>query len=177
MRCSRPPRRESCEPPVRNYTNSLSGGNTTMNAIGDFAKSIWKAFPDGSLELISIGDTGGGLVAIQWILHGTHTGPLMDVRVWRHVLVPLIVLELELELVLGFRFRYCRRAAGMTRSQTGINPRITEPRTRTSSSSRTIRGRGHDAKHVPGLAWVNIKRRLPCRGQRDALVYRGQRHT
>lgn len=30
------------------------------------------------LEVISIGDTGGGLVAIQWMLHGTNTGPLMD---------------------------------------------------------------------------------------------------
>jgi hypothetical protein len=28
--------------------------------------------------VISIGDTGGGLVAIQWMLHGTHTGPLPD---------------------------------------------------------------------------------------------------
>jgi predicted ester cyclase len=28
--------------------------------------------------VISIGDTPGGLVAIQWILHGSHTGPLMD---------------------------------------------------------------------------------------------------
>ena len=50
----------------------------TGQAIGDFAKSVWKAFPDVSLEIVSIGDTGGGLVAIQWILHGTHTGPLMD---------------------------------------------------------------------------------------------------
>ena len=54
------------------------GHSLTGQAIGDFAKSVWAAFPDASLELISIGDTGGGLVAIQWILHGTHTGPLMD---------------------------------------------------------------------------------------------------
>jgi steroid delta-isomerase-like uncharacterized protein len=50
----------------------------TGSAIGDFVKSVWKAFPDASLEMISIGDTGGGLIALQWILHGTHTGPLMD---------------------------------------------------------------------------------------------------
>jgi hypothetical protein len=24
------------------------------------------------------GDTGGGLVATQWVFHGIHTGPLMD---------------------------------------------------------------------------------------------------
>src|SRR5271165_6707846 len=34
----------------------------TGQAIGDFAKSVWAAFPDASLEMISIGDTGGGLV-------------------------------------------------------------------------------------------------------------------
>ena len=30
-----------------------------------------------SLEIISMGDPGGGMVATQWVLHGTHTGPLI----------------------------------------------------------------------------------------------------
>jgi len=60
------------------YRTPSMGHPLTGQAIGDFAKSVWVAFPDASLEIISIGDTGGGLVAIQWILHGTHTGPLMD---------------------------------------------------------------------------------------------------
>jgi hypothetical protein len=30
------------------------------------------------LEVISRGDTGGGLIATQWVLHGIHNGPLMD---------------------------------------------------------------------------------------------------
>jgi predicted ester cyclase len=47
-------------------------------AIADFAKSVWATYPDMSLEIISRGDTGGGLVATQRVLHGTHTGPLMD---------------------------------------------------------------------------------------------------
>ena len=47
----------------------------TGSAIGEYAKSVWKAFPDASLELISVGDTGGGLVAIQWMLHGTTPAP------------------------------------------------------------------------------------------------------
>jgi hypothetical protein len=34
--------------------------------------------PRASRPRISRGDTGGGLVATQWVLHGTHTGPLMD---------------------------------------------------------------------------------------------------
>jgi steroid delta-isomerase-like uncharacterized protein len=60
------------------YRTPRMGQVLTGSEIGDFAKMVWKAFPDASLELVSIGDTGGGLVAIQWILHGTHTGPLMD---------------------------------------------------------------------------------------------------
>ena len=60
------------------YRTPRMGHPLTGQAIGDFAKSVWVAFPDASLEIISIGDTGGGLVAIQWMLHGTHTGPLMD---------------------------------------------------------------------------------------------------
>ena len=50
----------------------------TGQAIADFTKSVWAAYPDASLEIISSGDTGGGLVATQWVLHGTHTGPFMD---------------------------------------------------------------------------------------------------
>ena len=50
----------------------------TGQAIGDFAKSVWASYPDGSLEIIHGGDTGGGLVATQLIIHGTHTGPFMD---------------------------------------------------------------------------------------------------
>jgi len=50
----------------------------TGQAIADFAKSVCAAYPDMSLEIISRGDTGGGLVATEWVLHGTHTGSLMD---------------------------------------------------------------------------------------------------
>ena len=50
----------------------------TGKAIVDFAKSVWEVYPDASLEVISRGDTGGGLVASQVVLHGTHTGPYFD---------------------------------------------------------------------------------------------------
>ena len=36
------------------------------------------AYPDLRFEVISRGDAGGGLVASQLVLHGTHTGPFMD---------------------------------------------------------------------------------------------------
>jgi steroid delta-isomerase-like uncharacterized protein len=47
-------------------------------ALGDFLKSVLAAYPDLRFEVISRGDTGGGLVATQFVLHGTHTGPFMD---------------------------------------------------------------------------------------------------
>ena len=46
--------------------------------LADFIKSVLTAFPDLRFEVISRGDTGGGLVAVQLVLHGTHNGPLMD---------------------------------------------------------------------------------------------------
>jgi steroid delta-isomerase-like uncharacterized protein len=50
----------------------------TGQAMANYAKKVFTAYPDMSLEIISIGDTGGGLVASQWILHGTQTGPYFD---------------------------------------------------------------------------------------------------
>src|SRR6516164_7304601 len=44
-------------------------------ALPDFFKPLFKAFPDLRLEVISRGDAGGGLVASQFMLHATHTGP------------------------------------------------------------------------------------------------------
>ena len=46
-------------------------------AIGDWVKTVLTAYPDLRFEVISRGDTGGGLVATQFVLHGTHTGPFM----------------------------------------------------------------------------------------------------
>ena len=47
-------------------------------ALADFIKSVLTAYPDVRFDVISSGDTGKGLVATQWMLHGTHTGPFMD---------------------------------------------------------------------------------------------------
>jgi steroid delta-isomerase-like uncharacterized protein len=47
-------------------------------ALADFIKSVLTAFPDLRFEVISRGDTGGGLVAVQLVLHGTHTGSFME---------------------------------------------------------------------------------------------------
>jgi steroid delta-isomerase-like uncharacterized protein len=47
-------------------------------ALADFIKSVLTAFPDLRFEVISRWDTGGGLVALQLVLHGTHNGSFMD---------------------------------------------------------------------------------------------------
>jgi steroid delta-isomerase-like uncharacterized protein len=60
------------------YSSSRAGQDLTGEAIVNFAKSVWAAYPDVSLELVSSGDTGGGLVASQWVMHGTQTGPYLD---------------------------------------------------------------------------------------------------
>ena len=46
--------------------------------LADFIKSVFTAYPDIRFEVISSGDTRGGLVASQLKLHGTHIGPFMD---------------------------------------------------------------------------------------------------
>jgi steroid delta-isomerase-like uncharacterized protein len=47
-------------------------------ALADFNKSVLTAYPDLRFDMTSSGDIGGGLVATQMVLHGTHTGPFMD---------------------------------------------------------------------------------------------------
>jgi steroid delta-isomerase-like uncharacterized protein len=60
------------------YSNPIAGQGLTGQAIARFAKGVFTAFPDASFEIVSIGDTGGGLVATQWLACGTNTGPLAD---------------------------------------------------------------------------------------------------
>jgi steroid delta-isomerase-like uncharacterized protein len=60
------------------YSNPLAGQGLTGEAIAGFAKAVFTVYPDASFEIVSIGDTGGGLVASQWLARGTNTGPLAD---------------------------------------------------------------------------------------------------
>jgi steroid delta-isomerase-like uncharacterized protein len=60
------------------YSNPVGGQGLTGQAIADFAKWVFAAFPDVSFQIVSIGDTGGGLVAWQWLGRATNTGPLAD---------------------------------------------------------------------------------------------------
>jgi len=60
------------------YSHPRVGENVTREAMSNFFKGVWAAYPDSSLELISMGDTGGGLVATQFVFRGTNTGTLTD---------------------------------------------------------------------------------------------------
>jgi steroid delta-isomerase-like uncharacterized protein len=60
------------------YSNPVAGQGLTGQAIAGFAKGVFTAYPDVSFEIVSIGDTGGGLVAYQWLGRATNTGPLAD---------------------------------------------------------------------------------------------------
>ena len=60
------------------YSNPRAGKGLTGKTIINYAKAVWAAYSDASVELITVGDTGGGLVALQWVLRGTNTGTLPD---------------------------------------------------------------------------------------------------
>jgi steroid delta-isomerase-like uncharacterized protein len=60
------------------YSNPMAGQGLTSQAISGFAQGVFTAFPDASFEIVSIGDTGGGLVATQWLARGTNTGQSAD---------------------------------------------------------------------------------------------------
>jgi steroid delta-isomerase-like uncharacterized protein len=60
------------------YHNPNMDQPISGEAIATFAKRVWAGYPDFSVELVSMGETGGGLVAFQWVVRGTNTGPGLD---------------------------------------------------------------------------------------------------
>ena len=60
------------------YSNPRARQGLTGKAIANYAKAVWAAYPNASVELITASDAGAGLVAVQWVMRGTNTGPLPD---------------------------------------------------------------------------------------------------
>ena len=58
------------------YSDPSAVEGLSGEAIGAYAKGLWAAFPDLSFEFVGAGDLGGGVVAAQWIMHGTNTGSM-----------------------------------------------------------------------------------------------------
>jgi steroid delta-isomerase-like uncharacterized protein len=44
-------------------------------ALATFAKGLWSAFPDLTIELLKVGEIEAGVVALHWRASGTNTGP------------------------------------------------------------------------------------------------------
>jgi steroid delta-isomerase-like uncharacterized protein len=47
-------------------------------ALATFAKGLWTAFPDLTIELLKVGEIEAGVVALHWRASGTNTGPGAD---------------------------------------------------------------------------------------------------
>ncbi len=58
------------------YTDSVTPGPLTGEAIGVYAKSLWDAFPDLSFETLTSLESGDGLLAAEWLMKGTNTGSM-----------------------------------------------------------------------------------------------------
>ena len=58
--------------------NPDAGEGLTGEAIARFAKGVFTAFPDVSFEVVSIAETGGGLVAMEWLARASNTGPFVN---------------------------------------------------------------------------------------------------
>lgn len=86
----------------------------TGEAIVNYAKAVWEAFPDMTVELISVSEMGSGQVAHQWLLRGTNSGPLMDGSAATGRTVPVPgndVIQVEGDKIRSVEVTYDRQAA------------------------------------------------------------------
>lgn len=56
------------------YSDPVGGENLSGQVYADYAASLFTAFPDLKLELISNTVASNGIVAAPWLLFGTHKG-------------------------------------------------------------------------------------------------------
>jgi SnoaL-like domain len=61
--------------PNGTYTDPTTRGPLSGEALISYINGIVSAFPDLSFEIISAAPAGDGLVAGQWLMKGTNTGP------------------------------------------------------------------------------------------------------
>lgn len=66
--------------PDGTYSDPVGGENLSGQAYADYANSLFTAFPDLKLELISNTVASNGMVAAPWLLFGTHKGPVGDLQ-------------------------------------------------------------------------------------------------
>lgn len=56
------------------YTDPVAG-SLNGSAIGAYANGLFTAFPDLTFDIVSAAPAGDGVVAAQWLMRGTNTGP------------------------------------------------------------------------------------------------------
>ena len=60
------------------YSNPDTYPGVGGEALAAFAKGVWTAFPDFSIELLNAGEIEAGVGALHWLARGTNTGPGAD---------------------------------------------------------------------------------------------------
>lgn len=58
------------------YSDPIGGENLSGQFYSEYIKTLFTAFPDLKLELISNTVASNGIVAAPWLLFGTHKGPV-----------------------------------------------------------------------------------------------------
>ena len=59
------------------YTDPMTGGPLRGEALAGYMNVLYEAFPDTSFEIVTAGLAAPDLVAAQWIMRGTNSGPMM----------------------------------------------------------------------------------------------------
>ena len=60
------------------YCSPQTYPGVSGEALATFAKGLWTAFPDLTIELLKVGEIEAGVVALHWRASGTNTGPGAD---------------------------------------------------------------------------------------------------
>ncbi len=66
--------------PDGTYSDPVGGTNLSGQNYIDYANSLFTAFPDLKLELVSTTPASNGMIAAPWLLFGTHQGPVGDIQ-------------------------------------------------------------------------------------------------
>lgn len=70
-----PQRIVDCFAPGGTYEDPATGGALTGEAIADYARGLFEAFPDVRFDVRSTGQLGENRLASEWTMRGTHRGP------------------------------------------------------------------------------------------------------
>ncbi len=57
------------------YNDPSSGGDLTGQALVEYTSGLFSSFPDLSFDIVRAAPAGDNLVAAQWVMKGTNTGP------------------------------------------------------------------------------------------------------